>query len=34
MAARAETLNDFGANAPANWEHPFGTPDAHVALAV
>lgn len=34
MAARAETLNDFGANAPANWEHPFGTPDAHVALAL
>ena len=34
MAARAEILNDFGANAPANWEQPFGTPDAHIALAV
>src|SRR5262244_2338263 len=34
MAARAAILNDFGANAPANWEYPFGTPDAHVALAV
>ena len=34
MAARAETLNDFGANAPANWEYPFGTPEAHVALAI
>jgi hypothetical protein len=34
MAARADTLNDFGANAPANWEYPFGTPDAHVALAI
>ena len=34
MAARAEILHDFGANAPANWEHPFGTPDLHVALAI
>jgi Dyp-type peroxidase family len=34
MAARAAILNDFGANAPANWEYPFGTSDAHVALAV
>src|SRR6516162_2572114 len=34
MAARAAILNDVGANAPANWEHPFGTPDAHVALAI
>ena len=34
MAARAEILHDFGANAPANWEYPFGTPDAHVALAI
>src|SRR5215472_1756970 len=34
MAARAEILHDFGANAPANWEHPFGTPDVHVALAI
>jgi Dyp-type peroxidase family len=33
MAARAEVLHDFGANAPANWEYPFGTPDTHVALA-
>jgi Dyp-type peroxidase family len=34
MAARAAVLNDFGANAPANWEYPFGTPDVHVALAI
>jgi deferrochelatase/peroxidase EfeB len=34
MATRAAILNDFGANAPANWEYPFGTPDAHVALAI
>jgi Dyp-type peroxidase family len=34
MAARAEILHDFGANAPANWEYPFGMPDAHVALAI
>src|SRR6516225_3672039 len=34
MAARAERLHDFGANAPANWENPFGTPDVHVALAI
>src|SRR5262249_55966960 len=34
MAARAAILNDFGANAPVNWEYPFGTPDAHVALAI
>src|SRR5215469_16787081 len=34
MAARAEILHDFGANAPPNWEHPFGTPDVHVALTL
>jgi len=34
MAARAAILHDFGVNAPANWEHPFGTPDVHVALAI
>src|SRR5262249_26356205 len=34
MAARAAILHDFGANAPANWEYPFGTSDAHVALAI
>jgi len=33
MAARAAILHDFGANAPGNWEYPFGTPDLHVALA-
>src|SRR6185437_7440001 len=26
--------HDFGANAPENWEHPIGTPDVHVALAL
>jgi len=34
MAARAAILNDLGANAPANWEFPFGTPEAHVTLAI
>jgi deferrochelatase/peroxidase EfeB len=34
MAARSEILHDFGVNAPANWEYPFGKPDAHVALAI
>jgi len=34
MAARAAILHDFGANAPANWEYPFGTADMHVALAI
>src|SRR5215813_6710250 len=34
MAARAAILHDFGGNAPANWEHPFRTPDVHVALTI
>jgi Dyp-type peroxidase family len=34
MAARAEILHDFGANAPTNWEYPFGSADLHVALAI
>jgi len=34
MAARAEILKDFGDNAPANWEYPFGSSDMHVALAI
>jgi deferrochelatase/peroxidase EfeB len=34
MAARAGIVHDFGANAPANWEYPFGTSDVHVALAI
>ena len=34
MAARASILKDFDSNAPANWEHPFGTADFHVALAI
>jgi Dyp-type peroxidase family len=34
MAVRAAILHDSGANAPANWEHPFGTPDVHVALTI
>jgi len=25
MGSRAEILRDFGENAPANWEYPFGT---------
>jgi Dyp-type peroxidase family len=34
VAARPAILHDLGANAPGNWEHPFGTPDVHVALAL
>jgi len=34
MAARSSILNDIGDNAPANWEYPFGTSDAHLALAI
>ena len=34
MAARAEILRDIGDNAPAKWKYPFGTSDAHVALAI
>ena len=34
MAARADRLGDIGVNAPERWEHPLGTPDVHVALAV
>ena len=34
MAARASILNDVGNNSPGNWEYPFGTSDAHVALAI
>jgi Dyp-type peroxidase family len=34
MAARAAILHDFGDDAPANWEYPFGTADMHVALAI
>jgi Dyp-type peroxidase family len=34
MAGRAAILHDVGANGPDNWEHPFGTPDVHVALAL
>src|SRR6202140_2831358 len=34
MAARAAILHDFGDDAPANWEYPFGTAVMHVALAI
>jgi Dyp-type peroxidase family len=34
MAARAAILHDVGANAPDNWEQPFGRPYVHVALAL
>ena len=34
MAARASLLNDVGANAPANWEYPFGSADAHVIVSI
>ena len=34
MAARAAILHDVGANAPANWQYPFGSKEAHIALAI
>jgi Dyp-type peroxidase family len=34
MAARAAELGDVGASDPSNWEHPLGTSDVHVAIAV
>jgi deferrochelatase/peroxidase EfeB len=34
MAARAERLRDTGPNAPQNWEFPFGSGRAHVAVSV
>jgi len=34
MAARASILNDIGENAPAHWEHPLGTSEVHIALAI
>ena len=34
MAARAEVLGDVGVNAPEHWEHPLGTHEVHVALAL
>lgn len=33
-AARADLLNDFGDNAPTNWEYPFGTGDMHIGLSI
>lgn len=34
IAARAPILNDDGANAPTNWEYPFGSFDAHVLVTI
>lgn len=34
MAARASILNDIGENAPAHWDHPLGTSEVHIALAI
>ena len=34
MAARAAVLGDIGESAPEHWEHPLGTADVHVALAL
>lgn len=34
MAARASLLNDVGANAPTNWEHPFGSADTHLLVTI
>ncbi|WP_406318573.1 Dyp-type peroxidase [Streptomyces sp. NBC_00118] len=33
MAARAELIGDVGESAPAHWEAPFGTGEAHIALS-
>ena len=33
MAARAAHLGDVGDSDPANWEHPLGSGDVHVAIA-
>jgi len=33
MAARAADLGDVGESDPAHWEYPFGTSDAHLAIA-
>ena len=34
MAARAADLGDVGESSPEHWEHPLGTADVHVAIAV
>ena len=34
MAARAAELGDIGESAPEHWEHPLGTSEVHVAVAV
>ncbi|WP_285115440.1 Dyp-type peroxidase [Leifsonia sp. fls2-241-R2A-40a] len=34
MAARAAHLGDVGESAPEHWEHPLGTAEVHVAIAV
>jgi Dyp-type peroxidase family len=34
MAARADHLGDVGESSPEHWEHPLGSSDVHVALAV
>src|SRR6185436_13763836 len=34
MAARAAQLGDVGESDPGNWEHPLGTSEVHVAIAV
>jgi Dyp-type peroxidase family len=34
MAARAETLGDIGESSPEHWDHPLGSTDVHVALAL
>src|SRR3954453_7824886 len=34
MAARASLIGDTGQNSPEHWEHPLGTSEVHVAVAV
>jgi Dyp-type peroxidase family len=33
MATRVADLGDVGESDPTHWEYPFGTPDAHLAIA-
>jgi len=34
MAARADALRDYGANAPETWDEPFGTGAIHIGISV
>lgn len=34
MAKRADILRDHGPNSPENWDKPYGTGDAHIAVSI